>query len=983
MLKKVDRYLWRELWPTFGLALLAFLVFIGLELVLSLSDALFARGAGAGEVLRLLLFKLPSMLTLAIPAGVLLAVFLSLSRLATARELLAFQALGYPLRRILVPFVMFGLLASCLSFLLSELAVPAAESAYRRELLSLLYRGRGEIPSPQEDVFFRGAKGELYYVSRYQGNLAYGIVVYDLSGELYPHQGPFPVVITAQEGRFSGDRLELLAGRLLRFSQDGNLEEIVRFDSLVLTVGEELQQWLLAGRTPSEMSVRELLARVRLFSRSGLDPRNLLVELHSKLAVAAAALVFALFGAPLGALLGRRGRAAGAVAGFLLAAAAQGLFIWTRTLARRGFLPPSLGAWLPHILLGGLGLLLLVGVDRLRIRGLWRVAAGLLLFASLGVAAPPPFEELYADELVIQSGAELIEARGVRARVEGWELEAVRLSAVWSGAGWEITAQGAELSGKEAGLRADGLTVQLDETGDLVAAAAHGFSGSSTFRGPEKEETLLFTGGWGEVRFQEGELVRVEGREVEFTTCPCLEGAPYSVRARRFVLLPQRWLYAEGVEVLAFGRVVGWLPVYAARLGEEASPLFPELGRRGGYWFLRWHIPFSLGEGTWGAAGLTWFPGRGDLEPSLRLLWARVSAELSRERIRLQAQGETWEGSLSWQPERLQLTLSGTLGDTDWGLTWGEAKAGEVTYRRAPELSLTPGEFPLLGGTLSLRLLWGRYLEEAAGWRTHVSASWSRAWELGRLRFSLPVSGSLDQYPAEERAVLSLSPTLSLGGLTLKYSGRLRAGRSPFEFDRQPPQSRLSVSLSASEGELRGGLSFGWDLATGKPLPGRWQLSLPGLELNTRLSLAPLAPIETDFRATFAGERLRLSLAGGIGYAPFRGKDLLIKGRLWGEGWKLTGGIRLATFPFALKRVAANYELSWGEAWMVRAAGEYDFSAARWLQLRAGLLRTFAGCLRAGVEVYLGGIRFTLEVPAFPQAKARFSPLDEGLRLGG
>jgi len=979
--KKVDRYLWRELWPTFGLALLAFLVFIGLELVLSLSDALFARGAGAGEVLRLLLFKLPSVLTLAIPAGVLLAVFLSLSRLATARELLAFQALGYPLRRILVPFVLFGLLTSCLSFLLSELAVPAAESAYRHQLLSLLYRG--EIPSPQEDVFFRGEKGELYYVSRYQGNRAYGIVVYDLAGELYPHQGPFPVVITAQEGRFSGEALELLGGRMLRFSQDGSLEEIVRFDSLTLRVGEELQQGLLAGKTPSEMSVRELLARVRLFSRSGLDPRNLLVELHSKLAVAAAALVFALFGAPLGILLGRRGRAAGAVAGFLLAAAAQGLFIWTRTLARRGLLPPSLGAWLPHILLGGVGLLLLMGVDRLRVRGLWRALVGLLILASVGMAAPPPFEELYAEELVIQSGAEVIEAREVRARLQGWELEAASLSAVWDGAGWEITAEGAGLSGREAGLQADGLTVRLDAEGELVAAAAHSFSGSSTFRGPEKEETLLFAGGWGEVRFQEGELVRVEGREVEFTTCPCLEEAPYSVRAGRFVLLPDRWLYAERVEVLAFGRVVGWLPVYAARLGEEASPLFPELGRRGGNWFLRWHVPFSLGEGSWGAVGLTWFPGLGNLEPTLRLLWERGSMYLSQERVDVRAAGESWEGTLSWRPERLQLSLSGTAGEMRWSLAWGEAKAGEIKYRRAPELSLSPGELPLLGGTLSLGIVWGRYFEEQAGWRTHVSASWSRTWELGRLRLSLPISGSLDQYPAEERALLSLSPTLSLGGLTLKYSGRLRAGRSPFEFDKQPPQSRLAVSLSASEGELRGALSLGWDLTTGEPLPGRWQLSLPGWELNTRLSLAPLAFVSTDFKAAFSGDRFRVNVTGGVQYAPLRGKDLLIKGRLWGEDWQLSGGVRLGTFPVSLKRVAASYELSWGEAWTVQAAGEYDTSSGQLLQLRAGLLHTFAGCLRAGVEVYLGGIRFTLEVPAFPQAKARFAPLDEGLRLGG
>jgi len=375
--KGVDRYLWRELLPTFGVALLAFLVFIGLELVLSLSDTLFARGAGAGEMLRLLVYKLPSVLTLAIPAGVLLATFLVLSRLASSRELLAFQALGYPLRRLLIPFVAFGLLASLASLSLSEFAVPPSEAAYRHELLSVLYKGK--IPSPQEHVFFRGSEGELYYVSNCQGNRAHGIVVYDLEGRLFPEEGPFPTLLTAEEGSFQGEKLVLGEGRLFRFTEDGGLEEVLRFDRLTLAVGQDVGQGLLDGKTPSEMSLRELASRINLLKETGLDPRNLVVEFHSKLAITAAAFIFALFGAPLGALLGRRGRAAGAVAGFVLAAGAQGLFIWTRTLARRGFLPASLGGWLPHLLLGLLGVFLLLSIDRLRLRGLWAALLVLVL----------------------------------------------------------------------------------------------------------------------------------------------------------------------------------------------------------------------------------------------------------------------------------------------------------------------------------------------------------------------------------------------------------------------------------------------------------------------------------------------------------------------------------------------------------------------------------------------------------------------------
>ena len=978
-MKRVDRYLWRELLPTFGVALLAFLVFIGLELVLSLSDTLFARGAGAGEMLRLLLYKLPSVLTLAIPAGVLLATFLALSRLASSRELLAFQALGYPLRRLLFPFVAFGLLASLVSLSLSEFAVPPSEAAYRHELLSVLYKGK--IPSPQEHVFFRGSEGELYYVSNCQGNRAHGIVVYDLEGRLFPEEGPFPTLLTAEEGSFQGEKLVLGKGHLFRFTEDGGLEEVLQFDRLTLAVGQDVEQGLLSGKTPSEMSLRELASRINLLKEAGLDPRNLVVEFHSKLAIAAAAFIFALFGAPLGALLGRRGRAAGAVAGFVLAAGAQGLFIWTRTLARRGFLPASLGGWLPHLLLGLLGVFLLLSIDRLRLRGLW-AALLVLVLSTTASAAPPPFSELRARELSIQSGANLIQGEGISAQVRGFKLTAKSLKATWDGKLWNAQAQEAELTGGGFSLLAKVLSAAIGPEGELVSAAAQDFSGSSRFRGPEKEETLLFSGKQAEAWFHEGELVRIEAKAARFSTCPCLEGAPYTIHADRLVLLPKRWLYAEGVLVEAFGHPAGWLPVYAARLGKEAIPLFPELGRSGGHWFLRWHVPFAMGEGAWGGVGLTWFPFAGRADPSLQLIWEGGSLSLAREEGNLTAVGDNWQASLSWKEDRLEALFKGILGKVNWSLAWGKAETEHHVYFRAPEFSLSCGGIPWLGGRLSLRLSGGRYIEEEAGWRAHASLSWARDWKLSRFHLSLPWQLSLDQYQGTQRLLASATPSLEAGGLTLAYLGRLRVGRSPFGFDQSPPESRLSLTFNSQAGGLRQALSMGWDLAQGSPLPGRWTLETEGFRLTGEFSL-PAEVKHLSWTANLAGEDLSFALKGGLRLSPMRWEDLLVKGRAEGRGWKVSGGVRLSPWPPSLKRMAATFMVSLGQDWVLRMAGEYDFPARKFVQLQAGLLRTFSGCLRAGVEVYLGGVRLTLEVPAFPQAKASFAPLDEGLRLGG
>jgi len=53
------------------------------------------------------------------------------------------------------------------------------------------------------------------------------------------------------------------------------------------------------------------------------------------------------------------------------------------------------------------------------------------------------------------------------------------------------------------------------------------------------------------------------------------------------------------------------------------------------------------------------------------------------------------------------------------------------------------------------------------------------------------------------------------------------------------------------------------------------------------------------------------------------------------------------------------------------------------VQLELSVFHVFSGCLRVGLSLYLTGFRLSLDVPAFPEAKVQFAPIDEGLRLFG
>ena len=407
-LKRLDRYLLRELAFPFLLALVGFLIFILLNLILGLREWMLDRGLSFWVVLRLLLYQLPEFLVYSIPVATVFAIFLALGRLAHDREIIAFQAGGFSLRRIVLPILVASLLLSGLSFLLSDRFVPWANSRYQETFGRLVLR-RAITPKIREDTFFKDAEGRVFYVRRYdhsRGRLE-GIMIYDLSGRPWPYPGledlhrsgrgrAYPVVVLAEEGTWQGERWLLREGVIHQYGEGGHLVRALSFQEMEIDVGGGIETLFLRGRTPREMSLGELAAQIRRLREAGLGAEGLILEYHSKIALPLAGFVFALLGAPLSLIFALRSRAAGVVLSVLLIGLFQGSMIWSQTLGRRGIISPVVGAWLPDLLFGLIGLGLFLAMDRLsrldlreRLRRLSPLVLGIIFIASATVGLGP------------------------------------------------------------------------------------------------------------------------------------------------------------------------------------------------------------------------------------------------------------------------------------------------------------------------------------------------------------------------------------------------------------------------------------------------------------------------------------------------------------------------------------------------------------------------------------------------------------------
>ncbi len=385
MFKSIDRYLWREMTFPFFAAVFGFIIYIILSFVLQLFQYFSGRDLPLDKVFLMLLYRLPELAVYALAIAMLFSVFLAIGRLVHDHEMIAFQGAGYSLRRITLPFLFAGLVVSLVAFSVSEFWTPKATHRYYVLLRELQLSPI--MPTIHQDIFFKGPDERTFYIRDYdyKTKRMSNILIIDGSGEpalINRPESPFPKTITAKEGYWERLTWTLTEGVIHEFNQEGQLEHVSTFQKLTVQIGLTFDESFIEQLTPAEMSMPEIAERIKTLQEKGLPAAGLVVEYHSRMAIPLAAFIFALFAAPLSLIFGQagapRGRAVGIILGILLAALSQGALLWGQILGRQETIPPALGPWLPDILFGLIGLLLLLWMDQLSRIDLWQRAKRLV-----------------------------------------------------------------------------------------------------------------------------------------------------------------------------------------------------------------------------------------------------------------------------------------------------------------------------------------------------------------------------------------------------------------------------------------------------------------------------------------------------------------------------------------------------------------------------------------------------------------------------
>lgn len=372
MARLIDRYVLREVVPPFLVGLLLILFVLLMNQVLLLADLFIDKGVPLPVIVRVLALLLPSLLVFALPMAVLMGILGGLARLAADSEIVAFRSLGVGPGRLARPLVAFGLGGFLLTLPLALYIGPRANDAWVRTMTeSVLARVRLDV----EPLEFNETLPGIVLMVRDIGRDKSWHDVF-----AYMDKDPSdPRLVMARSGRvrlFPEKRravLELSDGIVYAAPPASPGEDtLTTFDRLE----EEIDVEALFPAVSNEKRVREKdigeLVRGLRALRSGSPPgaadarqiRAHRIEIHKKLALPAACLVFAFIGLPLGLITGRSGRTGGFSLALVIILLYYALLTAGENAAMDGRLSAVLGMWGPDLVLLAAGLALLMAQVR-------------------------------------------------------------------------------------------------------------------------------------------------------------------------------------------------------------------------------------------------------------------------------------------------------------------------------------------------------------------------------------------------------------------------------------------------------------------------------------------------------------------------------------------------------------------------------------------------------------------------------------------
>jgi lipopolysaccharide export system permease protein len=354
----LDRYIAREFSKLF---LVIMASFIALYLIIDFFGQirmLLSNKATLSLMATYFFFGIPMIISITIPAVVLLAALMLFGTMSRHSEIVAMKANGISLYRTSLPVIVITCFICILAFLFSEFITPQTNRRAEYIRLVEIQKRSAAGTFKQNQIWYRGRQG-IYNFKMFDPakNILQGITINDLS-----HDMDITMRIDAERAEWK-DGKWIFHNLLITSFDRGAFPSVTRFAAKVIPLPEKPSDFKAVQEDAEKMGYLELRKYIEKIRQDGYDASRYLVDMYGKIAFSCLSLILAVIGISFSLRSERSGGITQSMgAGIIIGFSYWFVYAFSLSLGRSGTLPPLLSAWVANVLFGTAAVLLLLRV---------------------------------------------------------------------------------------------------------------------------------------------------------------------------------------------------------------------------------------------------------------------------------------------------------------------------------------------------------------------------------------------------------------------------------------------------------------------------------------------------------------------------------------------------------------------------------------------------------------------------------------------
>ena len=376
MIKKLHLYIIKESLGYFLFGVAVFFVLLILDYVFDLVDLFLSKGVALFTILKLFIFAIPNILTLAIPMAVLFGVLIAYGRLSEDNEIMAMKSSGINYKTLSLPVIIFICTTSFFLLFFNHFLAPAVNSNFRNLYQEILTK-RPLVRFTEKTIIELGEhrlyankvnrkNNILYEVSiyKFENKDNYDVYENDDNKSFLPQNSDKAWRTAASSAKVksyqNGIHVSLYNGYWQK-ADPSHINNMIHmtFKSYCFFIpfDDIIKERAI---TVSELSSPKLLETIRACKKQNIPFTVCEIEFWIRWIYALAPIAFVLIALPLGIMAGKGGKTISLGMSLCVILVYYMLLILALNLSEKKYAPASLIMWLPNAVVTTAGICLFI-----------------------------------------------------------------------------------------------------------------------------------------------------------------------------------------------------------------------------------------------------------------------------------------------------------------------------------------------------------------------------------------------------------------------------------------------------------------------------------------------------------------------------------------------------------------------------------------------------------------------------------------------